>query len=781
VKIFAAILVLATAGLTALHGTESTKFAAAERLIEQGLPTMALAKLHGMDTTAWQKEVKNQHTLLRGRAFLAAARPEEAVNALQSIAETPEGAFWLAESYAIMGRHSMAASAYATAEDGGAELANRARIGRARMLAHRGDRGAAEEILRATNLPEARMELAALTIDSGRPLDALEILDSTSVESARRSELLARAKEALGEPEEAYELLVDIPPADRTTERRLTMLQARLALKLNRPEIASSTLETWISSDPHNPQSECFFHLLELAQKSVSAPDLAPLRRWVGDSRNPARANRAALAMARIELAQGNVDAARDLYRKFLEEAGPSDPLLPKAKEELATLLVEAGDPGSALAIVAEGRGPGLDFARGLASAAAGDHASASKFFDAAWQAAHWDSARHNALLSLALTDKPLTGAPPWTLEARAMAAAAREYPRAEELLTQLVASGNASSGSALALAELQVVNGNHAAALPALRQISNPDPATAERAAALAVFAEDTGLPDSSPRAIAAAESFLRNFPDSELSPMVEMKLGEILFRRGDYLSAREHFTAVAESPTAELAQQARFMAARSAANSLDQAGREEAIELYEDVARTGGTLAPRARLSQALLLNTLGRPEEAIALIDSLLDTDPGSDIRFAALIEKGDALFSMGDTNPEFYRRAIATWRLAVDAPPRWRNQALVKIGTASENLGETEAALSSFVDAMEPPSGDDAPRDPEYFWSYKAGFDAASLLESLNRPTEAAALYARLAARQGPRAEEARQRLSRLQLENFLWDQQYPVQETKEEKP
>ena len=763
-----------SAGILVAHAAGAPELEEAGKLIEQGLPTMAAAKLNGMNTSGWGEEDLRQHAIMRGRAFLAADRPADAARALGGLEADPEAAFWLAESFAATGDFEQAARLYATA-DGGPH-ATAARIGRARMLAAMGKQTEAGEILREETSPDARIELAALKIDMGRPMDALEILDALPTDIPRRAELLAHAKFASGDPASALELLSGIEPGNKSAESRLIRLKARLAIASGKPGTAASTLEAWISSNPGDPHAREFFDLLERAYASVSAPDPAPLRRWVADSGHPARAVRAALSLARMEARQGNSNAAIQAYKKFVAEADPEDPLMDTARSELAAQLTETGETTAAKAAVAEGRGPGLDFARGLASAASGDYEAAADFFHKAWEMSSWDSARHNALIATALSDRPLPEDTVWVLETRAMARAAKGNPAAEQLLEQLVACDPPSPRAALTLAEIRVVHGNPCSALPVLQKISNPDAATAERAAALAAFAEDNGSPDSAPRAMAAAEEFLRMFPDSELSPMVEMKLAEILFRRGDYFSAREHFTAVAESPAAEIAQQARFMAAQSAARSLDQAGMEEAIELYEDVARAGGVLAPRARLSQALLLNALGRPDEAVALINSLLESGPDPQIRYAALIEKGDALFSLGTTDPNYFAQAIATWRLAGDAPPRWRNQALVKIGAASEKLGENDAALSSYIDALDSPTGE----DPEFFWSYKAGFDAARLLESLGRPSEAAALYARLAARNGPRAEEARQQLSRLQLENFLWDEPHPMTKNSNEK-
>ena len=59
--------------------------------------------------------------------------------------------------------------------------------------------------------------------------------------------------------------------------------------------------------------------------------------------------------------------------------------------------------------------------------------------------------------------------------------------------------------------------------------------------------------------------------------------------------------------------------------------------------------------------------------------------------------------------------------------------------------------------------------EFFWYYKAGFNAARLLEDDSKWQPAAVVYQKLASAGGARSDEAKSRLSRLRLEHFLWEQ------------
>ncbi len=55
-----------------------------------------------------------------------------------------------------------------------------------------------------------------------------------------------------------------------------------------------------------------------------------------------------------------------------------------------------------------------------------------------------------------------------------------------------------------------------------------------------------------------------------------------------------------------------------------------------------------------------------------------------------------------------------------------------------------------------------------WLFKAGFDAARLLEQSQSWKSAINIYTRLAALPGPQAEEAKRRAERLRMERFIWE-------------
>ncbi len=144
-----------------------------------------------------------------------------------------------------------------------------------------------------------------------------------------------------------------------------------------------------------------------------------------------------------------------------------------------------------------------------------------------------------------------------------------------------------------------------------------------------------------------------------------------------------------------------------------------------------------------------------------------NPATTLRLTALMKKGETLFSLAATDPTNYAKAIAVWQMVAADPAasrRWKNEALAKIGDAYRKTGDTDAALAAYYDVLN--AGQE--KEPEYFWYYKAGFEAGRLFETQKRYKEAIAIYDKLSAIDGPRAEEAKARINRIRLDNFLWE-------------
>ena len=154
--------------------------------------------------------------------------------------------------------------------------------------------------------------------------------------------------------------------------------------------------------------------------------------------------------------------------------------------------------------------------------------------------------------------------------------------------------------------------------------------------------------------------------------------------------------------------------------------------------------------------------------AFLTAIFESNPDPELRYAVIVEKGDTLFAQGAQDPENYKIAIAAWR-QISERSRMRRRfgairPLPKMGAAYEKLGKYDAALDCYYGVFS--EGQKA--GPEFFWFYRAGFDAGRLLESQRLWKEAIAVYEKIGSVDGPRAEEARERVNRLRLENFIWD-------------
>ena len=105
--------------------------------------------------------------------------------------------------------------------------------------------------------------------------------------------------------------------------------------------------------------------------------------------------------------------------------------------------------------------------------------------------------------------------------------------------------------------------------------------------------------------------------------------------------------------------------------------------------------------------------------------------------------------------------------------WQRQALTLKGETLEKLGDADAALVAYDDAMEAPEPSSAAPagaanpPPEWTWFYRAGRDAALLLEKRSQWEAAIAVYEKIAAANGPMKSEFENLLSRRRLEHFVW--------------
>lgn len=770
-----------------LFASSADNIAVAKSALEDGLPAVAINKLEGSPRTA------KEAVLILARAYLQDSKPGKAVELLRSHPAGTGGDFWLAQAYASLGRWGEALELYRACRDE-PTVSGESILGQARMLRNLGKSQEALDALGSTkDWPEsplrhlADFDRAELLMDLKRPQDAKLVLDALSPgdrrEKVRRDYLMARSLSLSGDDSAALMLYDEVKPLDPDMAVGVVTGQARSFVRTGQVPSAENLLEDFLSKNPDLPGLDAVFSLLDSIYAAQPAASPSDLKRWADDAEASLRKKLAAYYLARFEARLGREDRVEKLLEKVV--AGSVDnPALDSAFLELANFRLKQVRPGEALQLLPpKGTSARADFLRGLALAALNDPVKASELFISA---ASDESLAETALYNAAVCDLFAGGAKsrgfnllkdrfPASpkldgLRLRKGYELARQNDRgAFEIFENLskVGDRHLSAAANLALAEWEYENNDRAGARGHLQRASTSsvggnDP----QADALLVFLADDGNSDDA--AISAATRFLSANAGTPAEPEVMMKLGELLYRKGDFAGARVQFESLAKKyPGTSLEFPALFLAAQSASRLQNPSAMNDAMLLFEEVASSTSPLALRARFEQAVLQNVLGKPNEAIVILDKIVASNGSPELKFAALIEKGKTLYGLGSTTPQSYRDAISVWRLVVNDPissPAWRNQALARIGSAYENLGDSEAAVAAYYDVIK--DGKLAPR--AFFWFYKAGFAAARLLEASKRWDQAIKVYEMISAAGGPRSEEAASRINKIRLENFLWD-------------
>jgi tetratricopeptide (TPR) repeat protein len=295
----------------------------------------------------------------------------------------------------------------------------------------------------------------------------------------------------------------------------------------------------------------------------------------------------------------------------------------------------------------------------------------------------------------------------------------------------------------------------------------TKPNPVAQEHSDYLVIWLEDA-TPGGEMRAIDLAKKFIQQHDKSALLPSVRMKLGEIYFRQEDFANAETQFELLTEEdPKGPLTERALFFAGEAAMGSITTQSLDRAIVLFDRVVQLNGEFKWGARNEEAVIERKLGKLQDALALYDEVLNGTARPAEKREAICGKGDIFFELAASDPQNYPRAIEAYDRLVtdrDAPAHWRNQALFKKGLCLEKKSDRAGALASFYTILEEGTRSERPR--EFFWFYKAGFNAGQLLEADAKWEAAASIYEKLTSAGGTRSNEARERLDRLRLEHFL---------------
>ena len=785
--------------------------------LEEGVPEVAIARLQ---TFLGQTPVAPEQAIARRKlaeALVRAGRLDEALElfADSSLTTDAEATFWRAQALAGLDRWAAALPLYAqVAADEASTLRSEAAFGQAEALRALGQKNQAARVLQSLeSAPQwstrAKLGEAQLLLERGDLGAADRLLRETkprvATERNERRFLFGRLNLAQGHSEKAIETLSVILKNPEGVSHRLLLATlfalADAHLQAKTPEGGDDALEEFIDHHPNDSALPAIFARLDELYRMERKPSTNELQRWLRDPAQP-RQSLAQWYLARSRLRAGDREKAIELLTQ-LRDSPVRLPSLGEADLELARLHLAKGQWEEAIkaAEAARAQNPApvflqqVDWLIAEANYRSGQIEKAASIYEQLAQRASTLSG--DALFNGALCWLRLDRAQEFAADYRKISndptkqsvqgdilleegavQAAQGKPEAGETFRKFIRDFPQSprlSEAWVALAELafHASKPNLETARKNLAQAreANPTPTALERADYLEIWIEDATSSADEGAVITAANKFLQQYADSRFTAEVRMKLAEAYFRRQDFANAQTQFELLAQQkPDAPLAEKALFFAARSATSSMGAGSLDHALALLDQVVKLNGDMKWAARNEEAAIERRLGKNREAQALYEEVLKNDAKPAERREALCGRGDIFYEMGATNAENYRHAIELFdQLATEpgVPAHWRNQAEFKKGKALEKLNDKPAALTTYYGVIE--EGMRSDRQHEFFWFYKAGFNAAHLLEETNDWKSAVAVYRKLAAVGGTRSDEAKARLTQLRLEHFLWDE------------
>src|SRR6266480_1610951 len=795
------------------HADISAEMAQASTPLSEGVPEVAVVRLQSLlnrdlPESQWRAVAENLT-----EAQMAANEPEATLVLLTDarLRDLAWAKFWRAQALASLHRWADALPLYEELSNDVSPFKRAAVVGTGDALRalERRQEALRKFILLAHDKEwgtRAQLRAAELYIELGNAPEAGRLLEQlqpvSAAERRERRVLRGRLELISHRPERAIGMFQAILKRPEGTPHSILLAAlfgiAEAHLQLKTPEIGDDVLERFIDQHYADRDLPLVFAKLDELYRAERKPSRNELEKWVRRPEQPRRTI-ARWYLARLEIRAGRRERARELFAD-LRRTGSNSPATAHALLEFAEFEIDDRHFDEALAILDDARllhpDPGLlnriDFVSAQAHYLARRFDTATAAFE---QIAHRDSPWTNAALFnassgwLQLGDHARFVADYNELEQKGADEQTRTDLRLEEGLMQAAKHDKKAAASLerfihdfpknprvseawVALAELAF----HSSP-PRMEEAnkdldhvaeSMPTAAAPERADYLRIWVEEAAGTDES-KVIEFAKRFVDQHEQSPFAPEVRMKLAELYYRRQDFANAQTQFEIIAQqNPNDTLAEKALFFAAESAMSSMGEHTLDRALVLFDQVVQKNETMRWAARNEEAVIERKLGKPNDALTLYDEVLKSDAGASEKREALCGKGDIFFEAGAADPTNYQRAIEAYeQLAADKEGsiHWRNQALFKKGLCLEKKGDRAGALATFYKILEDESRPGERR--ELFWYYKAGFNAARLLEEDSKWESAVAIYDKLVAAGGNRSEEAKARLNNIRLEHFLW--------------
>ncbi|HEX8372616.1 MAG TPA: outer membrane protein assembly factor BamD [Chthoniobacterales bacterium] len=806
-KITAASLLLLT---SMVYAAEPTLFQQAQTAIQEGIPQVGIQKLQLCLAQPLSTEETRNVRLELAKAYLALKDSESARQQLANLSPDGDVRFLLIQSY-LTDRNWRLVEQLTTSLPP-PESPFYCRFVFARAEARRGlgrDAEADQDYKLIENDAKlgnaARLRRADLALQSATPPPL--ILPKSDDPAVARAATLLQAQSSLlsknyPEAERSFRLLFADPAQLTSSDYAAVCLGLARALgEQSRLDEAGDLLESFIDQRPrHEKLSDIFAELNSVYQREKN-PSQNQLRRWSRDAKHPERQALAIYYQSQFDLRDKGSDAALATLSawldKFPSHSLRSSVLLRYGEQLVAEKKVAEGirrlTEGLSLSASKETTGE-LHVALAKAFYATNKFARAAEHFKQASQ--FLTRSTEHLLYNVALCwlrgsefQKFLTVYQEFSqlfpesdlrrdllIEEGFLQARSEQLKEARDTLRLFVRDFPEHPRRAdahIALAEISMAaSGSETAEQLALAAQAKPAPEVLERAAYLNFFQKNSQEKTDHQKRIAEAEAFLKEYPSSTFEAEVRFKLGEAYFAEKDYTSAGAQFELISDKfPDSALVEQARFLAGQSAVRTMSPKAIDGAIPLFQKVVQMKGTLKDYALYELATIKKNAAAYGDAIILYNDLLGQNPPADLLASTLASKAETHYLQGDVDPKNLDEAIATFDRLINLPDvsrYWKNLALYKKGKALQWQGKKAEMLAAYYDALALPSEQN--ETPEYFWFYRAGFDAAETLETDQQWTAAIAIYRKLADAKGPRSAEAEERIKRLRLEHFIWEKE-----------
>ena len=593
----------------------------------------------------------------------------------------PIDRFWRAQAYALTGRAAEASAMFTSlTADPKNTYFQEAVLSHGALWAARGETARALQALApglVTDDPAraaaVRLRMAELHLAQSEITEARTILQPAAPR-LERAALEARAAWMQGRMEEAAQLAGPVAAqapagAARDTAR---LVQARVKAAGGQILEADRGLLEWVRAEPTTVPLAAVMLALEEFNGLEAEEVNTLLTEWQGDPRS-ALAPPAAYGRAAAAARQGQTGPAAEAFAAFAA-AHDTHPLAPAARFRSVELALAAGMPEQARTWAESWRAhPSLAsgsaeaaqaaFAAGLAAWQANDAAAATTAFEEAAQHAPDQGIKQAARLNAALcavqagSTPPSSGLELWpdaaaTILFEAGLHGARTHrPEATSWLEKFLAT-HAGTNAGIhntgkntpspatrtdprpaaawtALAELELARPTPALAaarqhVHAARRAAVTSTAV-EEADWLAIVIEETAA--AWPAAMEKAAQFLTTWPASDRRAEIRFKRASWLGRQDRWTDAINEYTALAaetETPPAA-AGRALYLAGLAELNLPSPDSLDRAIDRWRDAAALDESLVFPARYQQALAKSRLGKIEEALQQLETLLIGPP------------------------------------------------------------------------------------------------------------------------------------------------------------